>query len=463
MLRGHVDRITASFVTGWAIDTDQPNKRVEVCLFLDGRKIAQILCDQLRPELCGKPSFGDGKHVFRFSPAPPLSSSMPTRVTVRHATTGRILGNGEAILNGDGNELPPDFGADLPPDSLRISAPATSRQMFMSLLLYDRRQGLYNLLRQMDFAASSIETLLTAIFGKATPPTIEALAIPDSTALRDMLNEVLLSEEFRRSILRLFLNAFPEKRRLLFIHIPKCAGSDLAAHLVSKYPSISERLRTPHWIDDRNMFEILSATVRQLHFSDSILVTGHISLADYLNQGLIRSTDHAFTILRDPIDIAISQVNYILTRLKSDASRGKYQPDTNAWLRALDLEKVSGDLPDTFLLDLGIRALLNRNVVPPNTMCDWLGGGDAATVLARLVQNRVEVTNVQNYSQWRCQRWGVEASTRRNESVRFLTRDNIGADKVAYLHDLSREDAKLYLSVESILSKTGNCSVERWD
>ena len=227
MLRGHVDRITASFLTGWAIDTDQLNKRVEVCVFLDGRKVAQVLCDQLRQELCGKPGFGDGKHVFRFSPAPPLSSSMPTRVTVRHATTGRILGNGEAILNGDGNKLPPDFGAGLPPDSLRISAPATSRQMFMSLLLYDRRQGLYNLLRQMDFAASSIETLLTAIFGKATPPTIEALAIPDSTALRDMLNEVLLSEEFRRSILRLFLNAFPEKRRLLFIHIPKCAGSDL--------------------------------------------------------------------------------------------------------------------------------------------------------------------------------------------------------------------------------------------
>jgi hypothetical protein len=161
--------------------------------------------------------------------------------------------------------------------------------------------------------------------------------------------------------------------------------------------------------------------------------------------------------------MAVSQVNYILTRLKSDASHGKYQPDTNAWLRALDLKKVSGDLSDIFLLDLGMRALLDHNVVSPNTMCDWLGGGDAATVLALLVQNRVEVTTIQNYSKWRRQRWGVEASTRRNESVRFLTRDNIGADRVAYLHDLSREDTKLYLSVENILSKTGNCSVERWD
>jgi len=462
MLRGHVDLITASFVTGWAIDTDQPNKPVEVCLFVEGRKIAQILCNQLRPELRSKPGFGDGKHVFRFSRVPPLSSSMPTRVTVRHATTGRILGNGDAVLNGDGHELPPDLGADLPPDSLRISAPATSRQMFMSLLLYDRRQGLYNLLRQMDFTASSVETLLTATFDEVTPPVIEALATSDPAALRDMLSEMLLSEEFRRSILRLFLGAFPEKRRLLFVHIPKCAGSDLAAHLVSRYANISERLRTPHWINDRNMFEILSTTVRQLHFCDSILVTGHINLADYLSQGLVRPTDHVFTILRDPIDIAISQVNYILTRLKSDASHGKYQPDTDVWLRVLDLEKVSGDLSDPFLLDLGMRALLDRNVVLPNTMCDWLGGGDATTVLARLAQNQVEVTNTQNYPQWRRQRWGVEAETRRNESTRFLTRDNIGADKVAYLHDLSREDAKLYRTVGSILSKTGECSVERW-
>ena len=267
MLHGHVDQITPTLISGWAIDRDYPNDPVEVCLFVGGHKIAQITCDQFRPELRGKPGFGDGKHSFRYSPTPPLPTSVPTRVTVRHAVSGRILGDGDIVLNGDGQEAPPDLGVDLPQEFLRISAPETPRQTFSSLLLYDRRQGLYNLLRQMNFAGHSADKILSATLYEVIPAEIEAPTGPQPFLLRDLLNEFLLSREFRDNVLKLLLDAFPEKHRLLFIHIPKCAGSDLSAHLVSRYPSVSERLRTPSWVDDRQLFEALSTTVRQMHFS----------------------------------------------------------------------------------------------------------------------------------------------------------------------------------------------------
>ena len=51
-----------------------------------------------------------------------------------------------------------------------------------------------------------------------------------------------MSAAFQQEVLTLLLNAFPEKRRLLFVHIPKCAGSDLSHHLMTRYPSIDQRL-----------------------------------------------------------------------------------------------------------------------------------------------------------------------------------------------------------------------------
>ena len=461
MLRGHVDVINPAFVSGWALDSAHLDDPVDVCVFVQGHKLAQVPCDLLRPGLRGKPGFGEGRHAFRIDLGPPLSTSVPTRVTVRHATTGRILGNGDAILNGDRHDRPSDLLADLPPGFFHIAAPRTPRQTFSSLLLYDDRQGLYNLLRQMDFDQSSPEQTACAVLGECSSET-RSLIESHVDSPRDLMNELLLSQEFRENILRLLLDAFPEKRRLLFVHIPKCAGSDLGLHLASRYANISERLRTPHWINDSQMFEGLSKAVRELHFSDAIFVSGHINLSDYMNQQLPRPSDHLFTILRDPVDIGISQVNYVLTRLRTDAGRGQFQPDTQGWLELLGLQALPDDLSETYLVRLGMESLHNRMLVMANAMCSWLGGGSAATVVKRLAELRVEVTNTQNYSQWRRQRWGIQTNTRTNESTKFLTRDNIGHENIDYLRERSPEDAKLYQDIARRLSQSGACSVTDW-
>lgn len=461
MLRGHVDLLVSTHCAGWAVDTARPDDPVDICIFVDGTKLVQLTCDAPRADLKGRDGLGNGRHGFRYVPLPPLTGPVPKRVTIRHASTGAILGKGDVVLNA-GAEPPADLGADLPPELQRLPAPETPRDTFELFSLYDRGQGLYNLLRQLNFAGRSARQIGYAALGGAVPAAHKVQPAWKPEAARDLLNDLLMSRDFQENILRLFLDAFPEKRRLLFVHIPKCAGSDLSHHLVGRYPSIAEQQSAPNWTDKRLLFEALSDTVRRLRFSDTIFVRGHVNLADYLGQGLARPYDRLFTILREPVDIAISQVNYILMRLKDDVAAGEFQPDTREWLPILKPEEMTGELSDEFLRRLGKRALRMPEIVMPNPMCRWLGGGDAAAVLARLAAHEVEVTNTRQYPQWRRQRWGIDADTRQNESIKFLTSQTVGEEDLAYLRSISVEDANLYLAVERHLRRTGACAVTDW-
>ncbi|HSZ90617.1 MAG TPA: hypothetical protein VK822_14725 [Acetobacteraceae bacterium] len=462
MLRGHVDLLTSTVLAGWAVDLIRPNEPVDICIFVDGHKLAQVTCDHLREDLIGIEGLGNGRHGFRYNPYPPLTGPAPKRVTVRHASTGRILGNGDLVLHAGTTTPPADLSADLPTDCLIVPAPETPRQTFDLFSLYDRGQGLYNLLRQMDFSGRSATQLAYAALGGLAPVADKVPPVWQPEAARDMLNELLLSRDFQQNVLRLLLQAYPEKRRLLLVHIPKCAGSDLSHHLMGRYPSIAEQLRELHWTDKRLLFEALSDTVRRLHFSDTIFVRGHVNLADYLDQGLARPCDRLFTILRDPIDGAISQINYILMRLKEDVAAGEFRPDMQDWLPFLELGELPSDLSDAFLCGVGERALRRPEIVIPNPMCHWLGGGAADTVLARLAEHEVEVTTTQQYARWRRERWGIAADTRQNESTKYLTRHAVSAETLAYLREITAEDARLYRAVDQRLVLTRASSVTDW-
>jgi hypothetical protein len=220
MLRGHVDLLSPTLLAGWAVDTARPDDPIDVCIFVDGRKLVRLACDFPREDLSGREGLGNGRHGFRYNPYPPLDGPVPKRVTVRYASTGRIVGNGDVVLNGGTTAPPPDLSADLPDEFQQLPAPETPRETFDLLSLYDRSQGLYNLLRQMDFSGRSARQLAYAALGGPVPAEakIQTAGHPDEA--RDLLNDLLLSRDFQRNILRLFLEAFPEKRRLLFCTSP---------------------------------------------------------------------------------------------------------------------------------------------------------------------------------------------------------------------------------------------------
>jgi hypothetical protein len=199
--------------------------------------------------------------------------------------------------------------------------------------------------------------------------------------------------------------------------------------------------------------------VRQLPYADEIFIRGHVELGEYVALDIVRPYDRIFTILRDPIDLAIPQVNYILTRLKGDAERGTLLPDTTKWLEVAGVELDLTDLTDDMFGRIGQTVLRDRAIVRPNTLCAWLGGGKTADVLHRLAEYKVEITNAREYSRWLHDRWSINTDTRRNESIKFFTRETLPADDLSYLHSIFEEDAKLYRAVEERLANTGLSSV----
>ena len=142
------------------------------------------------------------------------------------------------------------------------------------------------------------------------------------------MHRQLLSGEFQTDLIRLFLRAFPEKRRLIFVHVPKCAGTDLSANMMKRWPYLHQQMTQSHWLGREDLFKAISRLVLNLRFFDQLFITGHSSLRYYTSHELIRPFDRVFTILRDPIQIAVSQINYVITRILADARARTFSPDT---------------------------------------------------------------------------------------------------------------------------------------
>lgn len=300
-----------------------------------------------------------------------------------------------------------------------------------------------------------IDQVLFSVFGDGRPETPKVEAWNAGLA-RETAYEALTSTAFQKNVKDLLLNAFPEKKRRFFIHVPKCAGTDLSAHLSARFPAIHQSLTSRDYSSQHRLFGELSQLIRIIPFFDFVLVHGHMNLGAVLEARLLRPVDEMFTTLRNPIDITLSQTNYILTRIMQDAERGAFGPDSRTWLHEVGLAVAPADVTRPMLDDLRLSLLRDGSINRPDTMCEWLGGGDAQEVVDRLSELDAEVTTTRHYAGWLAGRWQIQSGTRRNESVPFLKREDLGPADLDYLHDISVQDRKLYADVEKRIDDAGS-------
>jgi hypothetical protein len=178
---------------------------------------------------------------------------------------------------------------------------------------------------------------------------------------------------------------------------------------------------------------------------------------------VIRPTDRVFTIIREPLAVAVSQINYILTRFDEDIAAGKMQPDTAGWSRVMDLGALPARMSDDFVERVTRAALRNEDLTPPNSLCNMLGGQGAQSVVDRLLTYGVEVTDVARYNQWLREAWGIGAQTRWNESKKFISLQDLGTEDIFHLNSITREDQRFHLTVESLLTASGKSSLTAED
>jgi hypothetical protein len=334
--------------------------------------------------------------------------------------------------------------------------------LFRLFALFDPTTELYPLLCRMDFGRVRPSHLDYSVFGHV--PEVYPRGLDWSAArARDYLNDLLYSPRFQQNLLAYALRAFPEKQRLMFVHIPKCAGSDLSFHLVSRFPSLEQRLMDETLTSKGEMFEALAGFARELAFADAVFVRGHIPLDFYANENLVRPADQIFTIVRDPTEIALSQINYILTKFQLNIDAGMVDADTAGWLDALGLKELPPAVTPQFVDKYARKLLYNIDIIEPDSMCRWLGGGDTNAVVERLARHLVEVTDTSHYNAWLSDRWGISSKTRQNESTKFVSLSALGHQELGYVQELSLEDRKLYSRVQHALAVSGKVSVSGED
>jgi hypothetical protein len=211
------------------------------------------------------------------------------------------------------------------------------------------------------------------------------------------------------------------------------------------------------WYTPEARFAYLRDLALAEPFVDAFFVRGHVPLRFYVNQALIRPGDQIFTVLRDPVDVVISMVNYVLTRLRNDP-RGD-SPDTRQWLAGLGLPSLPDGLTPADWLGFARKVLRERRVVPDNILCNALGLGDAASSLENLVASDIEITDVPRYEPWLRTRWGITGSRRANESEKFVTRATLGDDDLALIDAKTQEDRTVHQAVVRRLDAAAGPSI----
>ena len=133
MRGGHVDAVSRTHVAGWAADSEQPDRALELCVLVDGREHGRMTANLPRRDITALGRFGTAGHGFHLVFPTPLTASAEHRLSVRYADTMAALPNGERVLT-------PDLKADAPPAQDR-AGPGMAPQLTPILVSAPGRSG----------------------------------------------------------------------------------------------------------------------------------------------------------------------------------------------------------------------------------------------------------------------------------------------------------------------------------
>jgi hypothetical protein len=328
------------------------------------------------------------------------------------------------------------------------------RDFFEEFRFYRDSIGLDGFLGRFDLEKMSPRQIYYIVHGRM-PDSLVAATGDLRDEISDIFVAALCSDEFRTSFISRFLASFPEKKRIIFVHIPKCAGSTLSAYLVGRYVSLLTDLQNPKIINDADFFRSIKDLVLESLVSDTVYVHGHTHLSTYARWGAIRLDDQVISVVRNPVDLVISQINYVLTRIFSDES--PVGPDTAGWRSEFGISEEDVTRQDPEFIDkLAVKILHHQGVVPANVMCRFLGDGTHQGAIDQIVSLNVELTDLKRYHSWCRNRWGVEPGLRVNESRKFIFYENFSENQKSYIKSITEEDNTLFDLISRHLDDFGS-------
>ena len=345
-------------------------------------------------------------------------------------------------------------------DTQARPAPKSPRDLFLLLAQLQPDEALEHLLANVDVAEMTAATVYRSVFSDA--PDLASLPLPfaDYDA-RSHLAAIIRSPAFQENCLGNILKAFPEKHRTVFLHIPKCSGTDLIANLADHQVSLSKRLEDRGWTDTEAFLRTIARTMGRLQREERVFLHGHITLREYVRLIGLRMDDRIFSILRDPIEQLVSQVNYAISRIVQDPLG--QSPDARAVLDTLGLNRLPEQARKADLRQLALAYLRRSEVFDANPICKYLSDSPTpsfTSALRSVIFYNIELTETVFYNPWLESRWGIQSKSRRNRSTTFINREDVFSLPVDVLEHLAGEDQKLFDTVNWAIRHNRTLSID---
>ena len=260
--------------------------------------------------------------------------------------------------------------------------------------------------------------------------------------MRSLALSILTSREFQANVIDFSLTAFPSKARLLFVHIPKCGGTTINALLGRQLASLDDHVSKAEWTSQSELFRAMARFYQKVQESEFILVSQHKSLGWFLRSGLRRPGDRIFTVVRDPYEIVLSQINYIIKRFRDDPAFTS--PDTASWARSIGLSRFDKKCSGDELEGIALQLFDNTNVIHFNSLCRYLGDGTAGSAIDLIRSSDIEVVKLEQMHQWLKDKWGISSEFIGNKSDGIIQIDNLDKARKDFLVNACAEDQVVY-------------------
>ena len=322
-----------------------------------------------------------------------------------------------------------------------------------------RPRELLELFVAMGGAASMKSLMLSADFREADsrnltytalsrwPTAQEHAAQSDPYEFGPHLRALILGQEFRESLFRRICDAYPERQRLFYVRIPRCAGQQFLSTTAPMHPLFNDHLAAWRRGDGQDFVVALATYLARFNTTKTIMASlqsQHPAIATQpppsqpgapfpwcLNPPPYRAGDRLFAILREPRSLILSLVNAQVEHLTHDATK--------------DAAKYLKQHARGLLLALPHR----------NPLCTALGDGTAESALALCRLTDIELADLSRYPTWIRYTWDTDAEPPATTSTPVLTLEDLDADDARFLDGIIAEDLVFYQHVSTALARLG--------
>jgi hypothetical protein len=336
-------------------------------------------------------------------------------------------------------------------------------------LFPNRPRELFDMFAVMGVTAST-EGLLRGIEMKLAEPRAATFTVlarwPTSEEVAEFatpyraqphLRRMIKSLEFRQNLAARILMVFPERRRLLFVRLPRCAGETVMQALEAHHPVLPLDTADDRFRDSDELARTLGRILGRFDITSTIAValpalaafttpgTGDGLLRWHSAEPVARPTDTVFCVLRPPRDLALSEVNALLTELRAAPQA--------AMLPASLREKI-GPLPSGNDIAgwRGVGRKLLGEVISVNPVCRALGDGTAARALENCARLPIQLVGLARYGEWARVALGPMEEQGRIAAEPILRRDDLTPRDRELLDGCIAEDDIFYRRFEAKLT-----------